>query len=331
MRVDAWVVAGNGAERRLRDGVLLAVFLIGAFVAPAFAFDGSTANPPAKISPKSYASADEALRAGLDDLNAGNAASCVDALTYAADSGQPVARWKLGEMYADGVGVTRDDVKAYHYFNKLLQDYDEDALDPRNRGAVSSAFVAVGVYSLTGIPNSDVRPDPERARELFQYAAATFGDPDAQYNLAHMYMVGSGGLAQDKLVAVRWLMLASHKGHRPSEALLGHILFVGDGVEPQRAKGLMWLTIANTGAESPKDDWVRDLYRRDFAAASAKDRAMAEAMLDERAKGPPLQSVFSSTVVRTLQFLRPFGIPMMAEAPGAATPPPPPPPAASGD
>ena len=194
-------------------------------------------------------------------------------------------------MYADGVGVTRDDVKAYHYFNQLVQDYDEDALDPRNRGAVSSAFVAVGVYSLTGIPNSDVRPDPERARELFQYAAATFGDPDAQYNLAHMYMVGAGGLAQDKLVAVRWLMLASHKGHRPSEALLGHLLFVGDGVEPQRAKGLMWLTIANTGAESPKDDWVRDLYRRDFAAASAKDREMATAMLDERAKGPPVQSV----------------------------------------
>ncbi len=328
MRVDAWVVAGNGADRRRRDGALLAVFLFGAFVAPAFAFDGSTDNPPAKISPKNYASAEQALRAGLDDLNAGNAASCVDALTYAADSGQPVARWKLGEMYADGVGVTRDNVKAYHYFNQLVQDYDEDALDPRNRGAVSSAFVAVGVYSLTGIPNSDVHPDPERARELFQYAAATFGDPDAQYNLAHMYMVGAGGLAQDKLVAVRWLMLASHKGHRPSEALLGHVLFVGDGVEPQRAKGLMWLTIANTGAESPKDDWVRELYRRDFAAASEKDREMAAAMVDERAKGPPVQSVISSTVVRTLQFLRPLGIPIMAEAPAAAPPTPPPPPAA---
>ena len=220
-----------------------------------------------RSAPKNYASAEQALRAGLDDLNAGNAASCVDALTYAAEGGQPVARWKLGEMYADGVGVQRDDVKAYHYFNQLVQDYDEDALDPRNRGAVSSAFVAVGVYSLTGIPNSDVRPDPERARELFQYAASTFGDPDAQYNLAHMYLVGAGGLAKDKLVAVRWLSLAAGKGHRPSQALLGHLLFVGDGVPPQRARGLMWLTIANNGAEGPKDEWIRDLYRRDFADA----------------------------------------------------------------
>ncbi len=171
-------------------------------------------------------------------------------------------------MYADGVGVARDDVKAYHYFNQLVQDYDEDAPDQRNRGAISNAFVEVGVYSLRGIPNSDVHADPERARELFQYAATTFGDPDAQYNLAHMYIVGEGGLAKDTIVAIRWLVLASGKGHRPSEALLGHMLFVGDGVPPQRPRGLMWLAIAKNGAEGPKDEWIRDLYQRDLAAAS---------------------------------------------------------------
>jgi TPR repeat protein len=288
-------------------------------VGPAAAFDGSSTNAPAKISPRNYASAEQALRAGLDDLNAGDAVSGVDALTYAAEGGQAVARWKLGEMYADGVGVARDDVKAYHFFNRLVQDYDEDALDPRNRGAVSSAFVAVGVYSLTGIPNSDVRSDPERARELFQYAASTFGDPDAQYNLAHMYMVGAGGLAQDKLVAIRWLMLASGKGHWSSQALLGHLLFVGDGVLPQRAKGLMWLTIANKSAEGPQDEWIRELYRRDSAAASAQDHDMATAMLEERAKGPS-PSAISHTVVHTLQILRPLGVPVMAAAPGPSLP-----------
>ncbi|MGO9422958.1 tetratricopeptide repeat protein [Roseiarcus sp.] len=323
MRVDACDEAGSRAGWRGRESALLAALLLLVVTAPALAFDGSTNGPPAKISPKSYVSAEQALRAGLDDLNAGNAASCVDALTYAAAGGQPVARWKLGEMYADGVGVARDDVKAYYYFNQLVEDYDEDALDPRNRGAVASAFVAVGVYSLTGIPNSDIRPDPERARELFQYAASTFGDPDAEYNLAHMYMVGAGGLAKDKLVAIRWLMLASGKGHRPSQALLGHLLFTGDGVLPQRARGLMWLTIANNRAEGPKDDWIRDLYRQDLAAASFPDREMATAMLDERAKGPPLPSVISRTVVQTLQILRPLGVPVVAAAP----PPPQPPPA----
>ena len=83
---------------------------------------------------KSFSSAEQALRAGIDDLNAGDAASSVAALTYAAEGGQPIARWKLGEMYADGVGVARDDVKAYHYFNQLVEDYDEDAPDQTKPG-----------------------------------------------------------------------------------------------------------------------------------------------------------------------------------------------------
>ena len=138
-------------------------------------------------------------------------------------------------MYADGQGVQRDDVKAYHYFNQLVEDYDEDQPDRRNLSAISNAFVAVGVYCLNGIPNSDVRPDPRRAHELFQYAATIFGDPNAQYNLAHMYMVGAGGVAKDNIAAVRWLAVAAQKGHAPSEALLGHMLFIGDGVPHQRA------------------------------------------------------------------------------------------------
>ena len=108
MRVVACVEVGSGARRR--RGVFILAAVVSSFAAaPAMAFDGSTSNPPVKISPNRYASAEQALRAGLDDLSAGNAASCVDALTYAAEGGQPVARWKLGEMYAEGVGVARDD------------------------------------------------------------------------------------------------------------------------------------------------------------------------------------------------------------------------------
>lgn len=303
-----------------RWAVALAAF--GALIVttePGLAFDGSTSDPPPRISPKSFTSAEQALRAGIDDLKAGDAASSVAALTYAAEGGQPIARWKLGEMYADGVGVARDDLKAYHYFDQLVEDYDEDAPDQRNRGAISNAFVAVGVYSLTGIPTSEVHADPERAHELFQYAATTFGDADAQYNLAHMYIVGAGGLTKDNITAVRWLGLAAEKGHRPSQALLGHMLFTGEGVPTQRGRGLMWLTIARNAAEGPKDEWIRQLYQRDYAAASDEDRQVAAAMLDARSKGPPQPSFISRNVVKTLQMLRPFNIPMLA---GSSAPPP---------
>ena len=159
------VVAGfettvGGPQSACRRALAVAAFgMLTLSSASAFAFDSSTPDSPAKISPKSFASPEQALRAGIDDLKAGDAAASVAALSYAAEGGQPIARWKLGEMYADGVGVARDDVKAYHYFNQLVEDYDEDAPDQRNRAAISNAFVAVGVYSLTGIPNGQVHAD----------------------------------------------------------------------------------------------------------------------------------------------------------------------------
>src|ERR1700735_831252 len=125
---------------------------------PAFALDGSTSDPAEKI-PKNFTDPNQALRAGLADLKAGDADAAAAALTYAADSGQDLARWKLGEMYADGQGVPQDDLKAYHYFNQLVEDYDEDEPDRRNLSAISNAFVAVGVYCLNGVPNSEVRSE----------------------------------------------------------------------------------------------------------------------------------------------------------------------------
>jgi uncharacterized protein len=272
---------------------------------PAFAFDGSTTDAPEKIPLKQFSNAQQALRVGIDDLKAGDAASSIAALTYAADGGQAIARWKLGEMYADGDGVARDDVKAYHYFNQLVEDYDEDQPDRRNLSAISNAFVAVGVYCLNGIPNSDVRPDPRRAHELFQYAATIFGDPNAQYNLAHMYMVGAGGVAKDSITAVRWLAVAAERGHPPSQALLGHMLFTGDGVLHQRARGLMWLEFAKDGASDAKEGWIRDLYQRDFQAASEDDRHAAATMHDARVKETPSPS--DRAVIKT--FVRPIGVP----------------------
>ena len=283
-------------------------------LAPAFAFDGTASNPSEKI-PKNFTDPQQALRAGVDDLKAGDADASVAALTYAAEGGEAIARWKLGEMYADGQGVQRDDVKAYHYFSQLVDDYDEDQPDRRNLSAISNAFVAVGVYCLTGIPNSDVRPDPGRAHELFQYAATIFGDPNAQYNLAHMYMVGAGGVAKDNIAAVRWLAVAAQKGHAPSQALLGHMLFMGDGVPHQRARGLMWLEFAKDAAPDPKEAWIRDLYQRDFGLASEDDREAAAVLYGARTKkGAPPSTPVRDIVNGTLKALGPLaGFPQPAQ------------------
>ncbi len=264
----------------------LALGVAAATPATAFALDSNKTSSPGKIAVQTFTSVEQALQAGVHDLLAGDAQSSVEALTYAADGGQPLAQWKLGRMYARGEGVPRDDAKAYNYFERLVESYDEDDPDRPDIPAISNAFVSVGVYCLNGIPNSEIKPDPERALEMFQYAATNFGDSDAQYNLARMYMDGAAGLARNNMRAARWLALAADKGHHPAQALLGHLLFLGEGVPRQKARGLMWLTIAKNGAQGAKDEWIRDLYAKDFAAASDDDREVATAYLSARGKDP---------------------------------------------
>ena len=119
---------------------------------------------------------------------------------------------------------------------------------------------------------------------MFEIAATRFGDADGEYHLARMFIDGAGGLEKDKLRAAKWLGLAAEKGHRGAQALLGHMLFRGDGVPRQAARGLMWLTIASVSAKAPKDAWIRDLQAKDLVAASDNERSAAAAFLAARGK-----------------------------------------------
>jgi hypothetical protein len=116
---------------------------------------------------------------------------------------------------------------------------------------------------------------------MFNYAASYFSDSNAQYNLARLYMEGTG-VGRDPRQAARWFNLAAEKGHPPSQALLGHMLMNGQGVPRQRAKGLMWLTLAHeAAADSGKDQWIASLYEQAFSSADESDRKLALALLEQ--------------------------------------------------
>ena len=247
--------------------------------APTLALDGpdmSTVTKPLPI----FKNPRQALREGFDSYRSGDAKNSVDALQFAAEGGELLARWKLGRMYADGDGVARDDYKAYQYFSQIVADYSDDDPAGREKAIVSSAFVALGVYNLNGIANSRLKANPERAIEMFHYAATNFGDANAQYNLGRIYLDGSSGIDKDTRQAARWLSLAAEKGNPSAQALLGQMLFNGqDGVARQRARGLMWLTLARDAATDPRDQWIVELYEKAIGASSDPDRQMALAYL----------------------------------------------------
>jgi len=205
------------------------------------------------------------------------------ALQYAAEGGHPVAQWQLGRMYAKGDGVAQDDLRAYDYFSKIANAHAEDSPTAPQAGIVANAFVALGRYYASGIPNTRVKADPERAREMFSYAASYFGNAEAQYNLARMYIDGIG-MPRDPKYGVRWLGLAAQKGQHQAQALLGQMMFNGDHLQRQAARGLMWLTLAQESATGD-ETWIKESYNKALRSASEDDRAMALQMLERWVQG----------------------------------------------
>jgi uncharacterized protein len=245
--------------------------------------------PPASVPTAGPAAASraltpiEAFRSGAQALRAGEKAKAVTSLQYAAEQGHALAQWKLGRMYAEGDGVERSDLRAFEYFRRIADAYADDSPGTPQARFVANAFVALGQYYLEGIPNSSIKADPMRAHEMFSYAASYFGDPDGQYYLARLYLDGRGA-PHDARQAARWLSLAANKGQHQAQALLGRMLFKGEHVQRQGARGLMWLTLARDAA-SADEVWITELYDSAFKQASDDERAWALVLLERWIKG----------------------------------------------
>jgi TPR repeat protein len=268
----------------------MVAFVLGALpLAPAFGFDGAPVNQDTAIvvgAPQPGTA--QTLKKPATPVTAAaavpTAASSLNSLQYAAEGGHPIAQWKLGRMYADGDGVVQDDLRAFEYFSRIANQHAEDSPSAPQATIVANAFVALGRYYLAGIPNSKIKADPDRAREMFSYAASYFGNADAQYDLARLYLRNSGASRDDFRYGARWLGLAAQKGQHQAQALLGQMLFNGDQMPPQRARGLMWLTLARDSA-APEEAWIKESYSKAIAKASDNDRAMALQMLEHWVQG----------------------------------------------
>jgi TPR repeat protein len=227
----------------------------------------------------------DAFRSGYEAYKAGDAATALEALNYAAEKGHPGALWKLGRMYQTGDLVTEDDRKAMELFARVANEYGDGNPHGPEAPFVADAFVTLGTYYKNGIPGS-VAADPTRARRFFSYAASYFGDARAQYSLAMMLLQGEGG-DQNARQAARWFKLAARKGHVGAQAEFGHMLYEGMGIERGAVEGLMWLSIARLS--SPGDPLIQAQHEQAFSTASEDQRrqamGMAEAWIAKRGAG----------------------------------------------
>ena len=157
-------------------------------------------------------------------------------------------RWTLlGELYADGLGVPRDDGKAAEWYKLAAERGDREAMFAlavfRMTGRGGPAIARKPPSCSPPPPSSDMWRPPtisacsiskascsrriSRAAELFR-AAADAGNPEAQYALATLYKEGRG-VTKDVAEAAR-LAAAATTDNIDAMVEYGIALFNGTGV-----------------------------------------------------------------------------------------------------
>ena len=96
------------------------------------------------------------------------------------------------------------------------------------------------------------------------------GDPDAQFNLGHMYHIGLG-VPQDHQQAVFWDRQSAERGNGAAQFNVGVIYYTGQGVDQDYVQSFMWFDLAAIKGDA---DAVR---HRDRVAAKMTPRQIAEA------------------------------------------------------
>lgn len=214
----------------------------------------------------------------------GNEADAIDALEYAAEHGSQAAQWKLGRMYQVGDGVNKDPRAAYEFFSGIVENYGNAQPGTPEWQFTSSAMVALGHYLQVGIPEAGIERDIQRARVMYTTAATYFGNPEAKYELARLYLEGENDTV-DIIQAARMLKSAASANHVGAEALLGHLLFEGQHLRREPVRGLSMMLHAQGRASGSDREWIDKLVEEAFSVASENERREASNIARSKAEG----------------------------------------------
>lgn len=230
-----------------------------------------------------YRTAEDAINQGLSAYNGNYFEIAIPALEYAAKNGSDVesflARYYLGRIFSDNSGVHTDHARAFDIFQHLADehaDIDSDA-DPRAR-FVGKALVALAHYNRIGLAELGISPDARRAAEYLQHAATMFGDEDAQFELAKLYLKGEG-VEKNVPKAKHWLASLSQRGHPGAQAFLADLFWRGKIIEKDQVKALALITISVANAPLHERVWIEDIYQNIYCGAAEGVRTQATGLV----------------------------------------------------
>ena len=255
---------------RTSSGILAAAILIAAASA-AWAAGGVK-----------YSSPQAAFEQGLGAYKAGHYEIAIPALEEAVAKGSQsnrfFAEFYLARIYSDNAGAQTDHAKAYMLFQKLAdENADADPDEGHRAPFVAKALTALAGYLRTGVPELGLGPDLERAVEYLQNAATSFGDQEAQFELAKIYLGRGGG--DDVKLGRHFLSVLAKDGYASAQALLADLYWRGRYVKKDDQRALALITMAVENAPAHERIWIEDVYQSIYCGSSQGLRKQADGVV----------------------------------------------------
>ena len=199
-------------------------------------------------------------------------------LKQLAEQGHADAQLSLGDMYANGIGVPRDEDRALQWYAKAARQSHKVNLSVlkqlAEQGHADAQFRLGDRYKEgKGVPR-----DGDMACQWYAKAVATLkkaaeqGDADAQYRLGTMYKEGKGVPRNDDM-ACQWYAKAAAQGHEAGLCVLKQLAVQGDA-DVQFCLGDMY----KKGKGVPRDG---DMARRWLKKAAEQGHADAQYRLGD--------------------------------------------------
>jgi TPR repeat protein len=139
------------------------------------------------------------------------------------EGGNAHVMFRLGRLYANGIGVARDDIEAVRWYRM---------------GASAGNLNATGALAMALIEGRGATKDEQEGLHLLR-AAADGDNHEAQHLLG--VILGQGKLvSKDTAEAIRWLTKAAEAGHVPSMLDLAALHNSAEGGAADPVKAAFW-------------------------------------------------------------------------------------------
>jgi TPR repeat protein len=244
----------------------------------------------------SQAPPEAAFEAAMVSLKAGDVDKALPGLEQAAAHGVFLAQFYLARVFSDNAGSHTDHAKAYILYQRIADEFaDIDPDDDQRAPFVAKSLTALAEYVRDGISEIGLEPQPDRATEYLQHAATFFNDPDAQFELAKLFLRAKSGEESEEDVkrAMHWLSVLTEQGHAPAQAFLADLYWRGEHVPPDRKRALALISVAVENAPASERVWIEDIYQNIFCGASTALRGDAASMASDwrRRFGRPNETI----------------------------------------